>query len=58
MEKAEKIKQYQREYYLKTREKRKQKRICEICGRQVSAEYLQKHKKRSICEKHGGIEKK
>lgn len=47
-----KTKDYQRAYYLKTREKRRNKIKCENCDRLVCSEYLHKHKTKLICKKH------
>jgi len=50
--KKDKVKQYQHEYYLKTREKRREKIKCDLCERTVCFEYLDKHKKKMICERN------
>ena len=55
---ANTIKQYQREYYLKTREKRRNKVKCDECNRVVCSEYLMKHKKKLICMKQKTIQDK
>ena len=41
--------QYQHAYYLKTREARRKKVICDVCGRTISSEYLPKHRHKNIC---------
>ena len=45
----EELKEYRRQYYLKTREKRRKKIQCRLCRRFVSTEYLNKHYLRRIC---------
>ena len=50
--KENKIKEYQRQYYLKTREKRRNKIKCDSCERMVCSEYLHKHKLKLICQRH------
>ena len=47
----EKLKVYNRNYYLKTRDTRREKIKCEFCQRQVCKEYYKKHLKKSICQK-------
>jgi len=51
-DRKEKNKRYQHEYYLKTREKRREKTKCDLCERTVCNEYLYKHKKKLICERN------
>jgi len=48
-DKAEELKEYRRQYYLKNREKRRKKIQCGFCGRRVCAEYIQSHYRRKIC---------
>ncbi len=50
--KSERNKEYQREYYLKTRDRRRSKVECALCGRLVCSEYAEKHTKKAICEKY------
>lgn len=50
--KKEKQKVYNHQYYLKNRENRRNKIKCDLCNRQVCAEYLYKHKEKSICVRH------
>lgn len=52
-EKKQKTKDYQHEYYVKTRDKRREKVQCDNCSRQVCSEYLEKHKTKLICERRG-----
>lgn len=47
--KKDKEKQYNKQYYSKTREKRRNKEKCTFCGRMVCSEYLLKHTYRDIC---------
>ena len=49
----EKLKTYNKNYYLKTRDKRREKITCENCERQVCKEYSKKHLKKHICLKAG-----
>ena len=56
--KANTIKQYQRQYFLKTREKRRNKVKCEKCERVVCSEYLLKHQNKLICSKQKTIKDK
>ena len=44
-------KEYNRNYYLKKRDERRKKVICDKCGRTVCSEYLEKHKEKRICKK-------
>ena len=44
-------KEYQRQYYLKHKEERRQKVTCPECKREVCKEYLIKHKSKPICQK-------
>ncbi len=52
--KQDKVKQYQHEYYMKTRMKRREKVKCDLCKRTVCNEYLEKHKRKMICERNRG----
>lgn len=45
----EKQKDYNRNYYLKTREQRREKIKCDACGRQICKEYFKKHQFKGIC---------
>ena len=47
-----KTKQYQHDYYLKTRENRRMKVQCDICARSVCSEYMFKHKQKNICARN------
>mgnify|MGYP005993461641 FL=1 len=51
-ERKMKDKEYNHKYYLKTREKRRSKVKCDVCGRYVCSEYMYKHKQKRICLKH------
>lgn len=43
------LKEYNHKYYLEHREKRRNKVVCDVCGRSVCQEYLSKHKTKLIC---------
>ncbi len=54
-QRRQKEKDYNHQYYLKNREKRRNKIECPLCGRKVCSEYLYKHKEKSICQKRRNV---
>ena len=52
MEKEDKLREYNKNYYQQHKIERRHKIRCNLCGRQVASDYLKKHIIRGICKKN------